>query len=319
MAALIVEITHRHNSQFYRIDKPVTRVGRALDNDIILSDPAVSPYHFVVRRNQDGEYELHSLADENGIRIGRQTVVDPVRLTELPLEFDAGRTRIRILHPSQPVAPTRLISCRNGSACLFGHWSWALFLFGCLIVISGFDNYLSTPQVLSWTSYGRDQMIIIAASLGLSIGLLVINRITSHRWDVAASLSFVSLFLIAALLIEQVVLFVDYFFTSSTPGIIVSLAWSVLLLPMAMGWFLVRLNHGNATASILFIIALNGPAGYLQIKEAIMHYDLLNDFSKKAYYSDTLYPWDKRLDRTISIDEFAQNSMQHLLPTPDSD
>ena len=129
MAALIIEIPGRGANQYHRIDKPVVRVGRALDNDVILSDPSVSPYHFLIRRNDTGTFELHSLADENGIRLGRRQVHDPIRLTELPLEFDAGRTRIRILSSSQPVAPTRLMSCRNGSSCLFGHWVWALLLF----------------------------------------------------------------------------------------------------------------------------------------------------------------------------------------------
>ena len=80
MAVLILEITDRHGPRYYRIDKPVIRVGRALDNDIILADPAVSPHYFLIRRDTNGEHSLQSLTDENGIRIGGKRLADSVSL-----------------------------------------------------------------------------------------------------------------------------------------------------------------------------------------------------------------------------------------------
>ena len=314
MAALIIEFPGRHGSQYRQINKSVVRVGRALDNDIILSDPSVSPYHFVVRRSEGGEYELCSLADENGIRIGRRRVLDRIKLTRLPLEFDAGRTRIRILDRSQAVAPTRLISCRNGSTCLFGHWSWALVLFTALMLLSAVDNYLSTPRLISWDSYGRDQLIIMFVALGLSVGMLAVNRITSQRWDYPSSLSFVSLILITALLLDLIIPFVDYFFSSPMPGFVISLAWTVVLIPLFMGWFLVRLQHGSYAASILFIVILLSPAAYFQVKELVTHYGFFEVFSKKAFYSDSLQPWDKRIQSTISIEDFAGSAVRPVAP-----
>jgi hypothetical protein len=317
MAALIIEIPGRGANQYHRIDKPVVRVGRALDNDVILSDPSVSPYHFLIRRNDTGTFELHSLADENGIRLGRRQVHDPISLTKLPLAFDAGRTHIRILSSSQPVAPTRLMSCRNGSSCLFGHWVWALLLFAVLMVLSAIDNYLSTPRLLNWDSYGRDQLTLMLAALGLSVGLLAVNRITSQRWDYPSALSFVSLILITALLLDQFIPLADYFFTSPLPGYIINLAWTTVLLPVSMGWFLIRLHHGSNAASILLIVILLSPAAYVQIKAIADHYDLFHVFSKTAYYSDALYPWDNRIKDTISVEAFAKNSLRLSAPEPE--
>lgn len=317
MAALIIEIPGRGGNQYHRIDKPVVRVGRALDNDVILSDPSVSPYHFLIRRNEAGSFELRSLADENGIRIDRRQVDEPVSLTELPLEFDAGRTHIRILNSSQPVSPTRLMSCRNGSSCLFGHWAWALFLFGALVLLSAIDNYLSTPRLINWDSYGSDQLTLMLVALSLSAGLLVVNRITSQRWDYPSALSFVSLLLITAMLLDQVIPFADYFFTSPLPGYIINLAWTFLLVPISMGWFLVRLHHGSNAASALLIVILLSPAAYFQVKTVADHYDLFDAFSKTAYYSDDLYPWDYRMQDTISVEDFAENSERLLVREPE--
>lgn len=309
MATLILEVLSRHDSRFFPIDKPVLRVGRALDNDIILTDPAVSPHHFLIRAGLQGAYELVSLADENGIRLGRRRIEDKLVLDAPPIEFDAGRTRFRILERSTPVAPTRLISCRNGGACLFGHWGWALALFLLMFVFSAYENYLSTPRVLTWETYWRDQVAITGTALGLSLGLLLINRITSHRWDYPAVLSFTSLALIFSFSIDQAVSLADYFFSSPMPGFVANLAWALVLLPLASAWFLIRLNHGNRILSWALIVMLFTPSVYVQFKEIASHYDLFNSFSKKTHYSNALYPWDIRLQATTTIDEFVANNL----------
>lgn len=314
MAALIIELPGRGGSQFHKIEKAVTRVGRALDNDIILSDPTVSPYHFTICRNPEGVYELHSLADENGIRVGRRRIEEPFALSRLPLRFDVGRTEVHILDSTQPVPPTRLISCQDGGACLFGHWGWALLLFGLFFALSAVDNYLSTPRLITWESFGRDQLNITLVALGLSFVLLAINRLTSQRWDYSSSLSFTSLTLISMLLLDQLIPFLDYVFTSPLPGFLIDLLWIVILLPLAMAWFLVRLHHGNTGASVFFILFLLTPVAYFQLKEIADEYDIFQTFSKKAFYSDALYPSDRRLSPTISIDEFARLSAQSVAP-----
>lgn len=312
MAALILEVLGRHGHQFHRIDGPVIRVGRALDNDVILPDPAVSPYHFSIRRTQAGDHELVSLADENGIRIGRRRIDEPFALQRLPLAFDAGRTHIRILDSRQPVAPTRVISCRNGGLCLFGSWGWALLLFTVMLLTSLVDNYLSTPETLTWKSFWRDQVMITMAAISLTVGLLIVNRIASHRWDYVSAVSFVGLMLIFAFVLDQLIPFLDYYFTSPVPGYLVGLLWILVVLPIALGWYLVTLNHGSTTVSIVFTILLVSPLAYVQFKEAASHYAFLEEFSRTAYYSDALYPWDIRLQDNATIDDFVSQTVTEL-------
>ncbi len=314
MAALILEISGRHGPQYHRVDKAIVRVGRALDNDVILTDPAISPYHFAIRRGQDGTYSLQSLADENGIRCNSKRITESLPLSQLPMAFEAGRTRARILDPSHPVAPTRMIGCHNGKLCLFGNRGWALALFVLLFVLSAFDNYLSTPQLLTWESFGEDQLIIILTALSLSLGLTIVNRVTSQRWDYAGSLSFVGLILIAAILLDQLNLFMDYYFTSQTPGLLINLVWHLLIMPMALAWFLIRLNHGSTGTSILSIIILLTPAAYIQTNETANYYGLFDTFDNKAHYSDALSPWDIRRQRTISIDSFVDSVTNTIAP-----
>lgn len=312
MAALIIEIQNRHDHRFHKVDKPTLRVGRALDNDIIVADPSVSPYHFNLHQVADGGYELRSLADENGIRIKGKQVTEAVPLDQLPLSFEAGRTRVRILERSYPVAPTRLIRCRNGSACIFGHWAWAILLFIGFLLVSGVETFLSTPMMLTWESFGETQLTTLIGVTVLVAGLFTVNRLTSHHWDFPASLSFVSLILIATALVDITIPYINYFFTSDIPGSAINLIWGIVLIPWAIGWFLIRLNHSSVLAGAIIVIAVMLPNAFIQVKAITDRYNLLHDFSRVAYYSDVLVPWDHRLQDTISIDEFQNESVKTL-------
>lgn len=57
----------------YLLAKETITVGRAYDNDIILSDPKASRYHGEFRRT-DGQYEIVDLGSTNGTRIGSERI-----------------------------------------------------------------------------------------------------------------------------------------------------------------------------------------------------------------------------------------------------
>ena len=83
MAALILEINTRGLHQFRQIENEVTTIGRALDNDIILSDPTIAPHHLKIIRYPEGSIELVNLSEVNPVRIGRQRL-DSMVTEQLP-------------------------------------------------------------------------------------------------------------------------------------------------------------------------------------------------------------------------------------------
>jgi hypothetical protein len=309
MAGLILEIVSRQGSQFHPVSGPVVRIGRALDNDIIISDPTVSPYHCVIRRRADATYELVPIADENGIYLGDQRLENAVTLIDLPLQFEAGHTRMRLFQRDHDVAPTRLINCNRGRSCLLGKWRWALLLLATMTLLSGMENYLSTPRIISWESFWGDQVVILGMVVAMIVVLLVVARLVSHRWDVPAAVSFVSLALIGVFLLDYGVTFANYFFSSELPGYLINLALLVLVLPLGTAWLLIRYQHGNPVLAWVLIALMFSPSAYLQIKEAARFYNFFDTFSRKAYYSRSLYPWDIRLKEDKSIQTFATGNL----------
>ena len=63
----------------FSLDKPTLTIGRAIDNDIVVTTPmlnadTVSQHHARLRRDQDG-YVLRDLGSKNGLAVnGRHTI-----------------------------------------------------------------------------------------------------------------------------------------------------------------------------------------------------------------------------------------------------
>lgn len=66
-ARLVIRLPQ--GQQIYRIEKPVIKIGRQLDNDIIVEDKRVSRWHAQIKYQQDGQFTVYDLGSTNGITI----------------------------------------------------------------------------------------------------------------------------------------------------------------------------------------------------------------------------------------------------------
>jgi hypothetical protein len=55
--------------KMYRIEKPVIKIGRQLDNDIIVEDKRVSRYHAQIKFELNGQFTIYDLGSTNGITV----------------------------------------------------------------------------------------------------------------------------------------------------------------------------------------------------------------------------------------------------------
>ena len=67
MEPLIIEIKTRGLHRYQAFDNSELTLGRALDNDIILSDPTVEPYHVKILRDEDGNIEASGWPTTNTV------------------------------------------------------------------------------------------------------------------------------------------------------------------------------------------------------------------------------------------------------------
>ena len=70
------QIVVRHpNGQSEKLSAPEygeapLRIGRELDNDVVLTDPRSSRHHAEIRRAANGELEIKDLDSANGVTVG---------------------------------------------------------------------------------------------------------------------------------------------------------------------------------------------------------------------------------------------------------
>jgi hypothetical protein len=109
--ALIMEVVDSRGGNVrsrIRLDALPVRIGRGLDNDIILDDPYVDAQHAQITYGMSGEVIVEDLASTNGVALGRgRERVTSVGV--LPgMELRIGRTVLRFRDSAEPVAPTLL-------------------------------------------------------------------------------------------------------------------------------------------------------------------------------------------------------------------
>jgi Inner membrane component of T3SS, cytoplasmic domain len=83
-------------------------IGRALTNDVVLSDPHVAAEHFSVEPDAQG-LSLAVAHSRNGVLLGGKRLREgeraPLAPTGEPIELTAGRTRLRLRLPGHTLAP----------------------------------------------------------------------------------------------------------------------------------------------------------------------------------------------------------------------
>jgi FHA domain len=103
-----VELMHRDGSVLLRTAVSGTdfRIGRALDNDLVIDDPHCAAYHARLSVDADGTATLQDLNSRNGITPARsKKALTYAVLSDEP--YRLGHTNIRIRHGAWPVPAER--------------------------------------------------------------------------------------------------------------------------------------------------------------------------------------------------------------------
>jgi hypothetical protein len=142
------------------------RVGRALDNDLVLADPHVAAHHFVVDAVETG-LQLTVGDTRNGVQIGRKHLLagEACGLPEAgdPIELGIGRSMLRLRLAGHSVAAElpvdALASPRRGMV--------VLGLAAC-VLLAGllFDAWLATDPEGQWRALAS---MLLAAATGTAV------------------------------------------------------------------------------------------------------------------------------------------------------
>lgn len=305
MEPLILEIKTRGLHRYHVLDKSELSVGRALDNDIILSDPTVEPYHLRILLDNEGQVELQNLANVNPAKFDNPRQ-GKFTSAMLPLEFSLGRISARILSRSHRVEATKSLASGDGRMKhLYGHWGWAALLLVLCFLSSGFEFYFSSFNTLKWDELlnfvFRESVLSIAAFV---FSLSILERLLVNRWEIKPVIISVALIYLIYQLLSLLVVELMYLFSSDTPASIFNLAWYLLVIPAAFSIYLIRITHLGQRKGFLLATLISSPFAILAIMQNPAVDSFLDDFTSSANYQKSLSPLNWHLSQRVSIDTF---------------
>lgn len=311
MDGLILEISSRGLNRYYPIDGEVTTIGRALDNDIILSDQTVDNYQLKIIRREDESLELINLAQTNRTRLDKQ-LFEAMKVSALPINIDLGRVQARILSRNQAIEPTRAIMTGSrGFKSLFAHAGWAMLLIvGCLVV-GGLDFYFNSFNGFKWgelfSFLMRETLLSLSAII---LALLVLERLLVHRWEVRQIIASVCLVYLLFYLSSVGAGFLSYLVSSNWPVTLLHFIWYLAIVPCAIALYLIHLTHLKRVRSMALALLIASPIVLPPLLQSAELRRLITDFSPSAIYSNRLSSLNWHLASTVSIDDFIEQATQ---------
>lgn len=308
----IIVATHiRGADQYNKIDQFPATIGRALDNDIILSDLSVSPHHLKIDKTENGDIEVTNISNENGTTLNKEDMLEGQgNLIKCPSTLWLGHSKIQLLSPDMPVVPTKLWAC-SGIFCLLTKKLWTFSITFILLGLFVLDHYLGTPIEKPISYFINESFTSVLYLIGFFLIIAGISRLATHRWDLIPALSIATLFFLVPKLFSYSSELVNYFFSTTTFSNISLYLLDFFLLPVLLVIFMTRIAHSPLGPSIGVSLLVSSPFIALKAKELADDFTR-PDFSQLPHYNKTLSSFDIRNDKTISTIEFLEQADKYL-------
>jgi len=186
------------------------RVGRGLDNELVLDDPHTAGHHFTIDADHGSAPDTHSpnngavviaMPSLNGLHVGSQRLMAGQRWASGATPFDivAGRTTLRVRLSGHAVAPELpLLRTR----ALHSAWLTTLMFFALALVAVSLRVCVSVENDELVSELGSTAFF--SGLIGLAWGSLwaVLSKLINHRGHFFWHLRVVSLLAILAVLLD---------------------------------------------------------------------------------------------------------------------
>jgi len=305
---LILEISTRGLHRYQQIDREVTTIGRALDNDIILSDPTVAPHHLKIIRHAGSRVEVVNLSEVNPTRVNNQRL--PSVITEkLPLKLEIGRVQAQLMPRDYVVADTRSLAVNGHGKNLFGHAYWTVLLVLACLFLGGMEFFLNSYNTVKWSDLFKYVLRETVLTIGVFVfALSILERLLVNRWEIRQLITAVCLVYLLFNFVSMAGHGLNYLFSASWPTTWLHFGWYLTFIPCAIALYLIHISHLKHSRAILLAILIASPIAVPSILQSQHLRSLLDDFSPAAKYQNSLSALNWHLKDEVSIDSFVEQA-----------
>jgi hypothetical protein len=293
-----------HCVERHKFDQLPVRIGRSYRNDLIVSDPHVSPEHCQIHENENG-WQVEDRHSQNGTHIKHHPNNKPSDYLHSGDDIVIGRCRLRVYSPDHQVTPTHPMPTISQFEKLIGQP-----LVMTSIIILTLIVMMMNQQLVTVRTVGIEKLVasalpaIIGASLWAGIWAFV-GRVIKHKASFATQLSISMLFALSLMLINN---FGQYltFITSSS---LTAKATEILLTGMAL-LTLLYINIDNATMATprARLVTSHAVTWSLILFGLFMEFASKPDFRHTPSFSSTLKPPFAKLAPSQTLEEFLEDS-----------
>ncbi|MCI0505085.1 MAG: FHA domain-containing protein [Gammaproteobacteria bacterium] len=306
MAKIIIEEINRlgHVVSRHAFDQLPVAIGRGYQNDLILSDPFVSPEHIIIRDTEDG-WLVEDHGSENGVKFKLHSPASrPDRLTSGD-DIILGRTRLRLYSPAHPVVKTLILPTKATLPQIIARPAVA-----ATAVILALAILLLDEQLTAGKNTGIDKLL--ASTLPTFLFALAwagvwtfVGRVITHR------ASFLPHFIAALILlmISMLTATLSEYLTYNLNGEWVATIIEFIIVGVALaGLFFVNLSNSTNISRRSIIISSYSVAWSMLLVALFLQYVNQPEFSASPEYPTELKAPFAKLAASKTPDEFLKDS-----------
>ena len=306
MPELIIEELTRSGAHigYHRVAALPARIGRALDNDIVIADPYVSPVHLVIESGS-GAWIVSDQASDNGTFIGKGKRLDgPAELVSGD-QLMVGRTVLRLWSPSHQVPPAWRFQKQQSITRRIAIPLFAFVSFLVTLALATFQEFLDTAKQTRLISLFANTLPFVFFPLIWAGIWACAGFIVRRKSNYALQLMAANGALVFILLLTVSVEYIDYFTSSTKAATIVQYAGMALLAVLLL-FVNLTISTGavNLRRTIIAVVIGVGTIAIVAVADHAERFE--NRISPE--YSHSLKPPYAKIAPSITLDQFIKDS-----------
>ena len=304
---IIIELISRSNRvlERHRYAGVNVSIGRAYDNDLIISDPHISEHHAVLRDMGGGGWQIEDLNSKNGIFTSRHRRIRSHATIVSGDEIALGRTHLRIYDrrhqvpdalSMNPVEKVMAPLSRTGNALLF---------IAFVLLIFALDSYLDQYVDYEFRHVFMDTVGLTLVGIGWALAWGLIGRIMRHDTRFLVQLVIVMTYLLSEVVFSNFLDLLAFNTSSDNAAFVVGVIGHFLLFALLL-WLNLYIAIGQTDRKrLLLSCGVSGSAVAL-----VLLYYFLNipEFSPFPDYVNYLKPPVLQWLHPVNTDKFLQDA-----------
>ncbi|MCB1608277.1 MAG: FHA domain-containing protein [Xanthomonadales bacterium] len=288
-----------------RLDADRLRIGRALDNDLVLEDPYVCAHHAELHWGDEG-WTLVDLNSVNGLRLAdSHQRLDKIALAG-PMDLRIGHTALRFRSCDEQIAAARKDPTGGRWSTLLARVPVALGAVVLAGLLIAFQQHLNQVQHREWLPAVAGSVGSVSTLVIWALAWALVNRVFAHRLNYPSHLSIGALSMIGALVASTLIEYVLFAFSGDGLEKVLGLLSLFGFLAVALWGHLRVISPTSRSRQALVAVSVS----LLLYLVTYLPDQVGDDYSNDPQFSAILKPPAFQLTDGLSADHFYTRAAQ---------